>query len=160
MGPLGSELTLETVRRWIVDLPQTVDVRFSRGAFDLLKRDSENVCSFFAQHGARSDPSDLPHDLWEKYQRAQLEEIMRSGREAVRRLSPCLSIMLRASSRSAPASRQPLLLGPVLRGHPTTDHLETDQLLRPALPERSCYRSCTRRGFRPRCYILIKRGDG
>ena len=59
-------------RPWIIDLPQAVDVRFNRSAFDLLRRDVENVCAFFARHGVRSDPGRLTADLWERYQRAKL----------------------------------------------------------------------------------------
>jgi len=59
-------------RPWIIDLPQAVDVRFNRSAFELLRRDVENICTFFAQHGVRSNPANLALDLWEKYQRAEL----------------------------------------------------------------------------------------
>ena len=59
-------------RPWIIDLPQAVDVRFNRSAFELLRRDLENVCSFFARHGVQSDPADLAHDLWRRYRRAEL----------------------------------------------------------------------------------------
>ena len=59
-------------RPWIIDLPQAVDVRFNRSAFELLRRDIENICTFFAQHGVRSNPANLALDLWERYQRAQL----------------------------------------------------------------------------------------
>jgi RIO kinase 1 len=68
----GGRLSLEGVRRWIIDLPQAVDVRFNRSAFELLRRDVENICTFFAQHGVRSNPADLALALWEKYQRAEL----------------------------------------------------------------------------------------
>ncbi len=59
-------------RPWIIDLPQVVDVRFNRNALDLLTRDVENVCGFFARHGVKSDPIGLTDDLWERYQRAEL----------------------------------------------------------------------------------------
>ncbi len=59
-------------RPWIIDLPQAVDVRFNRSALELLTRDVENVCAFFARHGVRSDPNDLAHGLWERYRRAEL----------------------------------------------------------------------------------------
>ena len=59
-------------RPWIIDLPQAVDARFNRGALDLLTRDVENVCAFFARHGVRSDPIGLANGLWERYQRAEL----------------------------------------------------------------------------------------
>ncbi len=59
-------------RPWIIDLPQAVDARFNRNAHDLLTRDVEHVCTFFARHGVRSDPVGLTHDLWKRYQRAEL----------------------------------------------------------------------------------------
>jgi len=59
-------------RPWLIDLPQAVDARFNRSAFDLLARDVENVCAFFARHGVTTDPTALVHDLWERYQRAEL----------------------------------------------------------------------------------------
>jgi len=59
-------------RPWIIDLPQAVDVRFNRSAFGLLRRDLENVCTFFARHGVATDPADLALDLWERYQKAEL----------------------------------------------------------------------------------------
>lgn len=59
-------------RPWLIDLPQAVDVRFNRSAFELLTRDVENVCAFFTRHGVRSDPINLAHDLWERYRRAEL----------------------------------------------------------------------------------------
>lgn len=59
-------------RAWIIDLPQAVDVRFNRNAYSLLRRDIENVGSFFASCGVRSRPSDLADRLWESYQRAEL----------------------------------------------------------------------------------------
>ena len=59
-------------RPWLIDLPQAVDARFNRSAFELLNRDIETVCTFFARHGIRSDPADLALDLWRRYQRAEL----------------------------------------------------------------------------------------
>lgn len=59
-------------RPWIIDLPQAVDVRFNRSSFELLTRDVENVCAFFARHGVRSDPIGLTSDLWKRYRRAEL----------------------------------------------------------------------------------------
>ena len=59
-------------RPWIIDLPQAVDVRFNRSALELLTRDVENVCAFFARHGVSSDPIGLANGLWERYRRAEL----------------------------------------------------------------------------------------
>jgi RIO kinase 1 len=59
-------------RPWIIDLPQAIDVRFNRSAFELLSRDVENVCAFFAGRGVQTDPGGLAEDLWRRYQRAEL----------------------------------------------------------------------------------------
>jgi RIO kinase 1 len=59
-------------RPWIIDLPQAVDARFNRSAFELLRRDIGNISAFFARHGTQSDPADLALDLWERYRRAEL----------------------------------------------------------------------------------------
>lgn len=56
----------------IIDLPQAVDVRFNRFAFDLLRRDLANVCSFFRREGVEADSERLSLDLWTKYQEARL----------------------------------------------------------------------------------------
>ena len=59
-------------RPWIIDMPQAVDVRFNRNAFELLRRDLANVCSFFEQYGVKSQPTELAVDLWDQYQCARL----------------------------------------------------------------------------------------
>jgi len=55
----------------IIDLPQAVDARFNRSALDLLKRDVENVYSFFERHGVEANPGGLALDLWDRYRRAE-----------------------------------------------------------------------------------------
>ena len=57
---------------WIIDMPQAVDVRFNRNAFELLRRDIANVCGFFEGHGVESHPTEIATDLWDRYQRARL----------------------------------------------------------------------------------------
>lgn len=57
---------------WIIDMPQAVDVRFNRNAFELLRRDLANICGFFEQHGVKSQPTELAIDLWDRYQRVNL----------------------------------------------------------------------------------------
>jgi len=59
-------------RPWIIDLPQVIDVRFNRNAFELLRRDIANVCGFFEGQGVRSCSPELAADLWDRYQRACL----------------------------------------------------------------------------------------
>ena len=57
---------------WVIDMPQAVDVRFNRNAFELLRRDLVNVCSFFERQGVTNQPTELTIDLWDRYQRARL----------------------------------------------------------------------------------------
>lgn len=57
---------------YIIDVPQAVDARFNHAAFELLHRDIERVCAFFAQYGVRDDPADTAGDLWHRYQRAEI----------------------------------------------------------------------------------------
>jgi RIO kinase 1 len=57
---------------WIIDMPQAVDVRFNRNAFELLRRDLENICEFFEQHGVKNQSTELAINLWDRYQRATL----------------------------------------------------------------------------------------
>lgn len=56
----------------IIDVPQAVDVRFNRSAFELLRRDLANVCSFFERHGIVASADALAIDLWRRYQDAKL----------------------------------------------------------------------------------------
>ena len=56
----------------LIDLPQAVDARFNRSAFFLLKRDLDNLASFFASLGVRFDPTELATELWTRYRRAAL----------------------------------------------------------------------------------------
>jgi len=56
----------------IIDLPQAVDPRFNHAAFDLLKRDIENVARFLSRFGTTPSSEELALDLWERYQRAEL----------------------------------------------------------------------------------------
>lgn len=57
---------------WVIDMPQAVDVRFNRNAFELLRRDLANICGFFEQHGVKTQPTELAIDLWDRYQRTML----------------------------------------------------------------------------------------
>lgn len=56
----------------VIDFPQAVDARINRNAPDLLARDIDNVCRYFARHGVRSDPSRLAAWLWRRYMRGEL----------------------------------------------------------------------------------------
>jgi RIO kinase 1 len=56
----------------VIDFPQAVDPRFSPKARELLGRDIENVCGYFARHGVPSDPARLAGDLWFRFMRGEL----------------------------------------------------------------------------------------
>jgi len=57
---------------WIIDFPQAVDPRFNRNGFELLLRDIEHVCDYFAAYGVRAHPQRLARDLWDRFSRDQL----------------------------------------------------------------------------------------
>lgn len=56
----------------VIDFPQAVDPRFSLKARELLGRDVDNVCRFFARYGVQADSVRLADDLWFRFMRAEL----------------------------------------------------------------------------------------
>lgn len=56
----------------IIDFPQAIDPRMNRAASELLRRDVENVCGFFAKFGVRSDPQRIASGLWRRFVYAEL----------------------------------------------------------------------------------------
>jgi serine/threonine-protein kinase RIO1 len=50
-----------------------VHARWNDEAFNVLKRDIENILQFFARRGVEASASELAIDLWRKYRRAELE---------------------------------------------------------------------------------------
>jgi len=56
----------------IIDLPQMVLANWNDAAFEALKRDIENVVTFFGHRGVRASAAHLAIDLWTRYLRAQL----------------------------------------------------------------------------------------
>jgi RIO kinase 1 len=58
----------------IIDLPQVVHARWNDEAFNVLKRDIENILQFFSRRGVEASASQLAIDLWTKYRRGELEE--------------------------------------------------------------------------------------
>ena len=56
----------------LVALPQAVDPRFNRQAYELLTRDVRNVCRHFERFGVRTDPEALAADLWTRFLFAEL----------------------------------------------------------------------------------------
>lgn len=56
----------------IIDFPQAVHPQINDNAYDLLMRDVENVCAYFARYGVRSQPRRIADDLWLRYQFGEL----------------------------------------------------------------------------------------
>jgi RIO kinase 1 len=56
----------------VIDLPQAVDPRFNRAAYELLERDITNLCRHFERFGVRTDPAALAADLWTRFLFAEL----------------------------------------------------------------------------------------
>ncbi len=56
----------------VIDFPQAVDPRFNHDARELLRRDLENVCRYFARSGVAADPDRIADELWRRYRRAEL----------------------------------------------------------------------------------------
>jgi RIO kinase 1 len=56
----------------VIDFPQAVDPRFNRHAFDLLRRDVENLCRYFGRFGVPADAARITGNLWRRFLRADL----------------------------------------------------------------------------------------
>jgi RIO kinase 1 len=59
----------------IIDFPQCVDSLRNRRAFDLLRRDVERLCQYFARYGLRANARALSGELWNRYERGRMEEM-------------------------------------------------------------------------------------
>jgi RIO kinase 1 len=57
----------------IIDLPQVVHARWNDEAFNVLKRDIENILQFFSRRGVKASATELAIDLWTRYRRGELE---------------------------------------------------------------------------------------
>ncbi len=56
----------------VIDFPQAIDARTSPHAFDLLRRDVENLCAYFERLQIRADAVGIANDLWSRYTRGRL----------------------------------------------------------------------------------------
>ncbi len=56
----------------MIDFPQAVDARFNPNAPELLERDLDNVCGFFARYGVDGDAHRIARRLWGRYIRSEL----------------------------------------------------------------------------------------
>lgn len=57
---------------FLIDFAQAVDPRYNIAIYDLLERDIERVCRYFARYGIEADAQDLAHDMWRRYLVAEL----------------------------------------------------------------------------------------
>jgi RIO kinase 1 len=55
-----------------IDFPQAIDPRFNPNAREMLTRDLENVCAYFARLGAYADPQRLAAEMWRRYRESRL----------------------------------------------------------------------------------------
>jgi RIO kinase 1 len=51
----------------VIDFPQAVNARTNPNAYDLLLRDIDNVCRYFARYGIHADPSRIAGELWARF---------------------------------------------------------------------------------------------
>lgn len=51
----------------LIDFPQVVNVYGNDLAFDILQRDLQRVCEYFARQGVARDPVELTQELWAEY---------------------------------------------------------------------------------------------
>lgn len=56
----------------LIDFPQMVDARTNPNAFQLLVRDVERICDYFAAYDLQADGAILAADMWERYMRAEI----------------------------------------------------------------------------------------
>jgi RIO kinase 1 len=57
----------------IIDFPQAVDARFNPNALDLLDRDIDRICAYFARLGVANDPYRIARSMWSRFLRSELE---------------------------------------------------------------------------------------
>ena len=55
-----------------IDFPQAIDPRFNSQPYELLARDVDHVCHFFARYGVESDAGAITADLWDRFTRGVL----------------------------------------------------------------------------------------
>jgi RIO kinase 1 len=71
---IHADLSAYNVLYWegsvtIIDFPQAVDPLGNRSGFDLLRRDVQRLCDYFARYGVRANPQALAGELWTWYER-------------------------------------------------------------------------------------------
>ena len=56
----------------VIDFPQATDPRFNSSAAELLARDVENICRYFAAYEVDADARAIADDLWRRFTYAEL----------------------------------------------------------------------------------------
>ncbi len=51
----------------VIDFPQAVNARTNPNAYDLLLRDIDNVCRYFARYGVQADAGRIAAELWARF---------------------------------------------------------------------------------------------
>jgi RIO kinase 1 len=77
LNRIHGDLSPHNVLYWqggphVIDFPQATDPRFNRNARDLLHRDIDNLCRYFAPFGVEVSADALTDDLWRRFLRAEL----------------------------------------------------------------------------------------
>ncbi len=74
LNQIHGDLSAYNILYWdgritLIDFPQMVDARNNPNAFDLLIRDLERVCDYFAVYGVHADGGALAGEMWRGYMR-------------------------------------------------------------------------------------------
>ena len=71
-GMIHGDLSAYNILYWdgeitLIDFPQVTDSRANPHAHDILKRDIERVCEYFAGQGVQTTPTGILRRLWKRY---------------------------------------------------------------------------------------------
>lgn len=77
LNQIHADLSAYNILYWdgritLIDFPQMVDARTNPNAYELLVRDVERICDYFAAYDVIADGAALATDMWERYMRAEI----------------------------------------------------------------------------------------
>jgi RIO kinase 1 len=77
MNRVHGDLSPHNVLYWqgeirVIDFPQATDPRFNRHCHDLLARDVDNLCRYFAGYGVEADAWSVTEELWRRFTYSEL----------------------------------------------------------------------------------------
>lgn len=77
MNRVHGDLSPHNILYWrgdvrVIDFPQATDPRFNSHAHDLLSRDIDNVCRYFAAYGVEADAWGITQELWRRFTYSEL----------------------------------------------------------------------------------------